>query len=285
MTMPIFACIKKRISFFNHGVKIRVIKDKSFAVNLHFSGTLFVPFLNTTFKTIASNRMKSLYKNLGITSLCRMNPFVLALTSSPKENPEEVRIILRALQELLKVFQDGVPFTEIMSRVHSYGYECTVDDLLAWSVLIKQPKTLAWLAKFGYNDISRPLEINNDTGIYMLSEGCPYNNLSYLAEVHFQYPAETSVNIPTTPDTSTYSGDQALDRSAEAGTGFPVSYTSSSSEALNEAFSEVLLPLFGFLFTLLGTFIINVVIENVKTYYGIRTSDDDEHDDTESKFE
>lgn len=84
--MPIFASIKKQISFLNDRVKIRVIKDNTFAVNLHFTGTNNVPFINST-----SNSMKRLYtsgtryKNLVMTSLCKRNPFLLGLTFVPKD--------------------------------------------------------------------------------------------------------------------------------------------------------------------------------------------------------
>jgi hypothetical protein len=84
--MPIFASIKKQLSFFKNRVKIRVIKDNPFAVNLHFSGTNNVPFINSTL-----NCMKSLYtsgtryKNLVMTSLCKMNRFLLGLTFVPKD--------------------------------------------------------------------------------------------------------------------------------------------------------------------------------------------------------
>jgi hypothetical protein len=259
----------------NDQLKIRVIKDNLFAANLHFQGTKNVPFINSTL-----NCMKSLYtsfieyKKLVLILLCKMNPFLLGLTLLPeislKSQPTQSKVNLfilgltvlpgsshpaasgieTATGALLNGFQDGIPFTAIIAFFNRNNVECTVDDLLAWAHI------------FSKVTLNRPLRINNDTGIYTLTEGSPYNNEPALAPIHFQSTGQTDAVPPAT---------DSLDSTSD-------SLPPSSSEALSEALGDVLSPLFGFLFTLLGMFVINVVIENMKTYYGIRTGEDEEED-------
>jgi hypothetical protein len=183
-----------------------------------------------------------------VSTLSKVNLFILGMTVSSDSGHPAAEAIGTATGALLSGFQNGVPFTQILAFFHDKGIECTIDDLLAWSHI------------FSKVTLHRPLNLNNDTGIYTLSEASPYNNEPDLAELHFHGTGQTYDAVP--PD-----GDSTLGTSS-----------STSSEAFNEALGEVLLPLFGFLFTLLGMFVINVVIENMKTYYGIRTGEDEEED-------
>lgn len=217
-------------------------------------------------------------------NLSKVNYFVLGLTISVYSNDPRALDVARATGSLLQALKDGVPFSRLMDFYRFQDIECTIDDLLAWSTLFQKQNP------------GMPLNINNDTGIYKLSENSAYNRIDFLNEIHFENPAPVNQNVPLDEnapvnqnvpldenaphdsDTLSHASD-ALSHDSDT--------LSHASDALSEAGAEVidsLLPLFGICCTLAITIICNVIIENIKTYLGIRTGDDDNEDD-DSTFE
>jgi hypothetical protein len=224
-------------------------------------------------------------------NLSKVNFFVLGLSISAYSNDPRALDIARATGSLLQALKDGAPFSRLMDFYHSRGVECTIDDLLAWSVLFQKQNP------------GMPLNINNDTGIYKLSENSVYNRIDLLNEIHFETGAPLNHNVPLDQNTQ-HDSDILSDASALSHTQHDSNTVSHSSDALShaqhdsdtlshhsDALSEAgaqvidsLLPLFGMLCTFAITIICNVIIENIKTYLGIRTGDDDNEDD-DSTFE
>jgi hypothetical protein len=214
-------------------------------------------------------------------NLSKVNYFVLGLTISAYSNDPRAVDIARATGSLLQALKDGAPFSRLIDFYRSRGVECTIDDLLAWSVLFQKQNP------------DMPLNINNDTGIYKLSENSVYNRIDLLNEILFETGAPVNQNVPLDQNTQ-HDSDILSDASALSHAQHDSNTLSHSSDALShhsDALSEAgaqvidsLLPLFGILCTFAITIICNVIIENIKTYLGIRTGDDDNEDD-DSTFE
>jgi|SRR3978361_1109328 len=246
---------------------------------------LITKFTTTFDKYSRILRASNLYQNISLVAkvillkqrinLLAINFFVMGALRTEEHLREVMPFVIEPMMKahtlLYQYLISGMPYSEILNRMHAIGYECTPDDLIFWGKAFVDARTLS---------ID---QLNNDLGYCQFSQNSVYRGV---AADWIDNPDELHRYYPNTPRPYTYT-DQPIPTQQESyqNDALSISTESSSDMDITWDFSE-LYSLIGFMGTLIFSITFAVIIEYIKAKFDNEDSNnEDQSKDEDSEIE